>query len=44
MINKFLKELNVNFIFNLTEKNIKMIVIIMYLMKLIQILNILTIT
>ena len=44
MINKFLKELNVNFIFNLTEKNIKMIVIIMYLMKLIQTLNILTIT
>ncbi len=41
MINKYLKELIVNFIFNLTEKNIKMIVIIMYLMKLIQILNIL---
>ena len=38
MINKYLKESNVSFIFNLIEKKIKMIVIIIYLMRMTQIL------
>ena len=41
---KFLKELTVNFIFNLIEKKIKIVLIIMYLMKLSQILFITIIT
>ena len=44
IINKFLRELNVNSIFSLTEKEIKMIVTIIYLMKMIQILFITIIT
>ena len=43
-INKFLKELIANFIFNLIEKKLKMVIIIIYLMKLIQILIIIIIT
>jgi len=43
-INKFLKELIANFIFNLKEKKLKMVIIIIYLMKLIQILIIIIIT
>ena len=44
MINKYLKELTANFIFNLTENGIMIIVIIIYLMKMNQTLIILTTT
>ena len=44
MINKYLKELTANFIFNLTENGIRVIVIIIYLMKMNQTLIILTTT